>query len=97
MMLAAVMLVLCRFFQHLWTQIVHFHQSIARSVVHTTHDGSVIARLQRCNDRRLAWLSRSMPAVLDRADLISGDNAADHRSLPVVISSNQSPRAIVQL
>src|SRR5204862_336394 len=68
----------------------------SNSVVHTTHDRSVVTRLQCCDDRRLAWLSRSMQAVLNRTDLTAGDNAADHRSLPVVIRGNQSPCAVVQ-
>src|SRR5947207_15458854 len=58
-------------------KIVHFYQGNSNGVVHTTHDRGVVTRWQRCNDRRLAWLSRSMPAVLDRADLITGDDPAD--------------------
>src|SRR5437773_772139 len=67
---------------------VHFHQGNSNGVVHTTHDRGVVSRWQRSNDRRLAWLSRSMPAVLDRADLVAGDDPADYRSLPVIIRSN---------
>ena len=74
--------------QYIIADLVHFHESNAGGVVHTTHDRGVITRLQRRNDRRLAWLSRSMPAVLDRANLIAGDNPADYRSLPVVIRGN---------
>src|SRR6476659_5049362 len=72
-------------------QIVHFHQSIARSVVHTPYDRGVVSRRQHSNDGRLAWLSRSMPTVLDRANLVGGDDPADYRSLPVVIRGNQRP------
>src|SRR5215469_470585 len=60
------------------------------------HDRGVITRLQRCNDCRLAWLSWSVPTVLDRANLIAGDDPADYRGLPVIIRSNQRPCAIVQ-
>ena len=81
--------------QAILLQIAYFHQSDANGVVYTTHDRSVVARLQRRNDRRLAWNAWSMPAVLDRADLIAGDDPADYRSLPVVIGSNQSSCAVV--
>src|SRR6266566_4479030 len=37
-----------------------------------------------------------MAAVLDRANLVASDNAADYRSPPVIIRGNQSPCAIVQ-
>ena len=59
------------------SQIVNFHQSNANGVVYTTHDRSVVTRLQRRDDRRLAWLSRSMPAALDRVNLVAGDNLVD--------------------
>lgn len=52
------------------------------------------ARLQVCNDRRLAWLPRSMPAALNIHDLVLGDNPADDRSLPVIIRGNQSSAAL---
>jgi hypothetical protein len=39
----------------------------AGGVVHTAHDGSVVALWQVCNDRRLAWLTRSIAAVFLRA------------------------------
>ena len=41
-------------------------------------------------------VSRSVPAVLDVANLVAGDNSADDRSLPVIVRGNQSPSAIVQ-
>ena len=66
-------------------KVVHFHERNSNSVIYTTHDRSVVTWLQRRDDRTLAWLSRSMPAVLNRADLISGDNAADRCSLPVIV------------
>src|SRR5437773_1069185 len=69
-------------------QIIHFHQSNSNSVVHTTHNRSVVSWLQRRDDCRLAWLSRSTPAVLDRANLVAGDDPADYRSLPVVVRGN---------
>src|SRR5205823_9806299 len=69
-------------------KIVHFHESNANGVVHTTHDRGVVTRLQRCNDRRLAWLSRSMPAVLACAVLVPGYVACGYRSLPVIIRGN---------
>src|SRR5712691_4084288 len=38
-----------------------------------------------------------MSAIDDSLDLILCDNAADYRSLPIIIGANQSARAIVQL
>ena len=61
-------------------QIVYFCQSNPGGIVHTPHDCGVISRLQRCDDRGLAWRSRSMPAVLDSRDLTGGNNPADYRS-----------------
>src|SRR6516165_2144461 len=77
-------------------QIVHFYQSIAHSVVHTAYDRGVVSRWQRSNDGRLAWLSRSMPTVLDRANLVGGDDPGDYGSLPVVIRGNQRPCTVMQ-
>src|SRR6188768_148134 len=37
-----------------------------------------------------------MPAVLNIADLIAGDNPAEYRRLPVIIGSNQCAAAVVQ-
>src|SRR5204862_427320 len=51
---------------------------------------------QRCNDCRLACLSGSMQAGLDRANLASRNDPADYGSLPVIVKRNQSPTAIVQ-
>src|SRR5262245_516578 len=77
-------------------QIVHFDQCITRNVVHTAYDCGVISRWQRSNDRRLTWLSRSMPTVLDRANLVGGDDPGDYGSLPIVIRGNQRPCTVVQ-
>src|SRR5207237_10249200 len=78
------------------TQIVHFDQGNSSRVVYTAYDGGVVARLQICNDRRLACRSRSAAAVLNIADLIAGDNPTEYRRLPVIIGSNQSSRPIVE-
>ena len=60
------------------SQVVYFHKSNSSGVVSASHYRGVVPRLQRCNYRRLACRSRSMPAVLDGVDLVGGDNAADH-------------------
>jgi hypothetical protein len=39
----------------------------------------------------------TVPVVLDSADLVSSNDAADYRSLPVLIKRNQSPCAVVQV
>jgi hypothetical protein len=70
-------------------QIVDFDQSNSSGVVYTAHNGGVVARLQVCNDRRLACRSRGVAAVLNIADLIAGDNSAEYRRLPVIIGSKQ--------
>src|SRR5207245_11212773 len=77
-------------------QVVHFYESNADNDVLATHHRGVVTRWESCNDRRLAWLSRGMPAVLDSADLVSSDDAADYCMLPVIIRANQSPCGIVQ-
>src|SRR5207245_3268127 len=77
-------------------QIVHFYESNADNDVLATHDRGVVTRWESCNDRRLAWLSRGMPAVLDSADLVSSDDAADYCMLPVIIRANQCLSAVVQ-
>src|SRR5207237_1539389 len=68
-------------------KIVHFHESNANGVVHTTHDRGVVTRLQRCNDRRIDWLSRRMVAVLDSAGVITGDYTCDDSILLVTLCS----------
>ena len=37
-----------------------------------------------------------MPAILDCANLVAGNDPADYGSLPVVIRSNQRPCPVVQ-
>src|SRR5438874_791645 len=78
-------------------QIIHLHESHTSGVAHTAYNCSVIARLQRCDDRRLTWLSWSVPTVLDRADLVAGDDPANYRRLPVIIRSDQSTCTVVQV
>src|SRR5436190_11487964 len=78
-------------------QIIHLHESHTSGVAHNAYYCSVIVRLQRCDDRRLAWLSGSMPAVSDRVHLVVGDNSADDCSLPVIIRGNQSACAVMQV
>ena len=77
-------------------KIVDFDESDSSGVVFTAYNCGVISRWQRCNDGRLARLTRSQSAVLDSAYLVAADDAADLRSLPVIVTGNQSPVAIVQ-
>src|SRR5207244_378021 len=69
-------------------KIVHFHKGDANSVVHAAHNRGIVSGWQRSDDRRLGWLSRSMPAVLDRGDLVAGYDSADYRGLPVIVRGN---------
>src|ERR1700747_2363511 len=62
-----------------WVEIVHFHESNSGGVVYAAHDGCVIARLQVCNNRRLACRSWSVATILNIGDLIAGDNATEYR------------------
>src|SRR5438094_538028 len=78
------------------SQIVHFHKSNSRGAVYTTHDCSVVARWQVCDDRRFPSVTRCVTAVLNFLHLIVGDDPADDGSLPVIIRGNQSASAIVQ-
>src|SRR5947207_2538269 len=77
-------------------QVVYFHESNASGVVHTTYNRGLVARLQLRNDRRLGWVSWSMPARLNSGDLAGCDDATDYRMLPVIVRGNQSSCAIVQ-
>src|SRR5690349_5042769 len=77
-------------------QIVHFHESNSSGAIYTAHDGGVVTRWQVSNDRRFPLVSRSVTAVLDFLHLIVGDDPADYRSLPVIVSAYQSASAIVQ-
>ena len=77
-------------------QIVHFDQGNSSGAVYATQDRGVVARLQICNDRRLARRSRSVTTVLNIADLTASDDSTEYRRLPVVISSNQCSGPVVQ-
>src|ERR1044071_9234159 len=77
-------------------QIVHLDQSNSNSVVYTAYDGGVVARLQVCNDRRLARHSRHMATVLNIADLTASDDSTEYRRLPVIVGSNHCSSAVVQ-
>src|SRR6476659_4099503 len=77
-------------------QIVDFDQSNSKGIVYTADNRGVVARLQVCNNRRLACRSRSMAAVLNGADLIAGDNSPEYRRLPVIIGSDQFAGPVVQ-
>src|SRR5436309_2718484 len=77
-------------------QIVHFHESNSRGAVYTAHDSRVVARWQICNNRRFPSVTRRVTAVLDFLHLVMGDNPADDRGLPIIITANQSASAIVQ-
>src|SRR5262245_25359898 len=77
-------------------KIVYFNQTDSSGVAYTAHDRGVVARLQVCNDRRFACLSRSVTTILNVTDLIAGDNPADDCGLPVVIGSNHCSGPIVQ-
>src|SRR5947208_4023207 len=78
-------------------QIVHFYETNAGGVVHTTHDRGVVPRWQFHDDCRVIWVARSMAAIYDVLHLVSGDNPADDRRHPIVIRGNQSSRAVMQL
>src|SRR6266496_3557631 len=77
-------------------KIVHFRESNSSGAVHSTHDRSVVARWQVCDDSRFPCVTRCMAAVQDITNLIVGDNPADDRRLPVIVRGNQSAAAIVQ-
>src|SRR5882724_2790977 len=77
-------------------QIVYLNQTNSSGVVYTVDNRGVVARLQICNNRRLACRSRSVAAVLNIADLIAGDNPPEYRCLPVIIGSNQCSGPVVQ-
>src|SRR5881628_2837623 len=74
-------------------QVVHFHERNSRGVVYPAYDRGVIAGWKVCDDRRFARISWSVAAVLNSLDLISSDDAADDRGLPVVVRGNQIPVA----
>src|SRR5437764_13794987 len=78
------------------TQIVHLNQSNSGGVAYTAYNGGVVARLQVCNNCRLACCSWNVATVLNRVNLISGDNPAEYRRLPVIIASNQCSAFVVQ-
>src|SRR4051794_39532289 len=77
-------------------QIVYFHESNSRGVVHATYNCGVIARLQLRNDRRLGWSGRSVTAVLNISYLAAHDDPTDDRRSPIIVGGNQSSCAIVQ-
>src|SRR4029077_20036480 len=78
-------------------QIVHFDECNSGGIVHTTYYRSVATRWQIRDDCGLPWVARSVAAGLNLADLITGDNPADCRMLPIIVGGNQSSRAVVQL
>ena len=67
-------------------QIVHFHQSNSGRIVYAAHDRGVVAWWQLCNDRRLPSIAWNVAAVPDVVHLVAGDNPADYRVLPIIIS-----------
>ena len=69
-------------------KVVHLHETNSGHVIYATHNRGVVPRRQVCNDRRLEWIRRSMAAVLNIADLVPCDNAADYRMLPVIIRAD---------
>src|SRR5436190_640623 len=77
-------------------QVVHFHESNSGGAIYTAHDCCVIACWQICDDCRFPSISWSQSAIDDFLNLILCDNAADYRSLPIIVGGNQSARAIVQ-
>src|SRR5205823_787408 len=77
-------------------QIVHLNQSNSSGVNYATDNRCIVSRLQICYDRRLTCRSRSVATVLNRVNLISGDNPAEYRRLPVIIASNQCSAFVVQ-
>src|SRR5438105_538839 len=77
-------------------QIVHFHESNSGGAVYPAYDRRVVARRKLCDNRRFPSVTRSVTAVLDFLHLVVCDNPADDRSLPIIVSANQSASAIVQ-
>ena len=78
------------------SQLKNFNQTYPRSATVARKNSGILSGWQRRNDRRLAWLSRSKPAVLDRADLVAGDDPSGYRCLPVIIRSEEIGVAIEQ-
>src|SRR5215471_20291153 len=59
-------------------------------------DCCVVACRQICDDRRFPCVGWSPSAIDDVLDLIVCDNAADYRSLPIIVEANQGAHGIVQ-
>src|SRR4029079_7427971 len=78
-------------------EVVHFHKGNSGRVVHTTHDRSVVTRGQVYDHRRFPQVTRCVAASANSGDLVANDNPTDDRRRPVVIRSNQSSSAVVQL
>jgi hypothetical protein len=79
----------CESLRHLLIQIVHFNQTNSGGVVYTAHNRSVIAWLQRRDDRRLPRVARRVAAGHYVMDLTAGDDPADYRGHPVIIRGNR--------
>src|SRR5690349_1521180 len=79
-----------------WAESVHFHESNSGHVVYTAHDGCVVTPSEDYVDRGFARVPRSVAAVLNKLDLVRGDDPAEDRMLPVVVGGNQSTSAIMQ-
>src|SRR5438128_1323174 len=77
-------------------QAVHFHEPNSSAVVYPTHDGGVVTRGEVGDDGRFPRVPWSVAAVLNILDLISANDSANDRCLPVVIRGNQSPGTIMQ-
>ena len=77
-------------------QVVHFHERNSSGVIYPTHDGGVVTRWKVCDDRRFVRIRWSVAAVLNVADLVLSDDAADDRGLPIIVAGDQSAAAIVQ-
>jgi hypothetical protein len=69
-------------------QIVNFDQSDSGGIVYATYNRGVVTWWQRCDNRRLPWIARSMAAVPDIAHLVGCDDPADYRLHPIIIASD---------
>lgn len=75
-------------------QRIHLDQRYTGCVRVAAHDRRVAARRQGCNDGRFAGVAPRIAACVNRGDLITGDDAAGLRYLPVVVASNHCVRVM---
>jgi hypothetical protein len=69
-------------------EIIHFDETNPGYVVYAAHNRGIVPGLQLCNHHRLGWIRWSVATVLNVADLVPCDNAADYSMLPVIIRAD---------